>query len=1269
MPTEQEISELLDLYESLVAEGRNDDADFVLSEAERAQRSFEMGGPFLPREEQELLDAEALRRAREQQEKTELSYPSFLPAPPSKVTQAEEEIQAREAVSSPGGDEEEPYSEAIRGFVPMLRPTRIVEKFVAPLAEPVRLYTDPDTGKLRPPTATEELIESFARQPVLTESAGRALAAGARPEEVQKRVGPLEGAVIETPFQAATRALPSAVLAPITEAYRDVRIAGEEPLPMTAAGLGKMVLETLASDVEPSSTTLANYIRKAGEIGPAVERKLIEGAVGGARAATGVLERIAGQEPGSTPLAKELATLGVPQPVIPAPKAISDKPVSQRIREGETVATLIAEDPKSAQVYDREFGVLAPIAPQIASFVAEAPLPFTPLGVLTKGAKAAGVTSAVSKAVQSELTSRALQKAESTLANKLWGDLVGGVPDKPLKTFKEAEKEIRDFWSDPLLPREKNPLKDLDSLVQQAEKDLARVAPRTDLVRVSPSYAVPKDLAPKVIQKAAEDVALLRKQAQAGGRALTRAEEAVARDTAVRLGFEQEARRLDELGQFQVLLDGLDTPRVWDTGLFRAVKAFRSPESAMKRAAVVAAEEEVARKGQNALRQIRKEIEAGTKAGRSLDDMLEEISKRELAGVPKDELLKKVLEEAYGGPVANSIFERVKEIPRLRGADIRPDRMRELHAELVKSKIVDPGLVSPNFAANSLKIIMEEGVRKRVSKEALETFKKAYPDLARPTLALPNKVGPMKADALLEERQFFENGAEEFFRFADQIPARAVVRGPLDFQINEALGLVSAEVRNARQKFRLPLAAEAQLLGGELVAAPVRAFLTTGYKLPVLAEKVGVNTPYGYLQPADLDRMINDLGGFGPSRMDVKRRGLMVQDILLSAAKGFDLSRAAKAAPPGTFQTGFAKETAKEALRAARNLEASRPWAYAAVDAIEESFRRGVFAKALQEGRTPEAAMTLARRSQLDYGAPESRILQSLAPYWASAVSGMAAGAEFVELMAKNPQAYTIYLRALRAQQGGKDPEGIQGDLPLTQFFAPIPEGVTKDVFGRPLDILGPEAPGLQPLDTFLGVAKTVQAGGDVIRLLAEGDLIDATLQGSVEASDELLSSIADLSSVTLGEGERKGTKTFKRTGAGATTDQTYLAVLAVGKALGMEGPALRFLEPKAIKPPPNLAAFGKESYAWATKPPDAPGTFIYKGEQNGQEVFFLAQPSKEGRQRIKLLESLPFTDVALRGTRAAGAALEEGLPDAALWYIGAETVEEPTRKAVEQTR
>jgi hypothetical protein len=741
---------------------------------------------------------------------------------------------------------------------------------------------------------------------------------------------------------------------------------------------------------------------------------------------------------------------------------------------------------------------------------------------------------------------------------------------------------------------------------------------------------------------------------------LTRAAEAIARDDAVVDAAQAEARRLDELGQFQVLLDGISTPRVWDGEFVRAFRAAVLPggvEQAMKRASVTAAEQEVVRKGMDALRQFRREVEAGTAAGKSLDDILAGIGARELRDMPPVEIAKKVLEEAYGGERARTLVSFAQS----RGADLlRPNVARALHEELVRTRTV-PSAISPNFAANATKIIMEEGVRKRVSRDALDAYARQYPNSPRPTLAVPGTVGRLDASSMISERKFFENGAEERFRLVESIPTRAATFDPTVAQVAER---VAAVVRSAKQNTRIPVLADMAVLGGEIAMAPVRAYLTTRYTgLPVWSDMTGIVTPYGYLGADDVSRMIDDLGGFGPSRMDVARMGNLTSDILYSATKN---------------KTG---NVAKDVLM-------GRPWAYSLATAIEEGYRRGVFARALQEGRTPEAAIELARRSQLDYGLRDDfGIIQKLSPYLAVAVDTMAAGAEFIDKMAKNPRNYSTYLRALREQQQRQDPSGEMGDAPLRRALAPLSDEQTERLLGRPVDVLGPNAPLLAPVDAVVGLAQGVAGTGAAAGILVEEGplgLVTAALSGSAEAMDEIAERMALASAGFGGEPPSDSVATRRRALGPASIDQTYMATLALARAYdpdrsrGVYDRTLQFLAPDFEKPPKE-SALDPDTYPlrWAVRPPDRPGAFVVADTiETGDparptiETYFVLRPTKQGRQNLRTVAAAPIVGTPfVRALTAAGTAVESGVGEGVLWGLGAETVEEPTARAVEQVR
>ena len=1294
----------------------------LAAEEARQARSEEMGGAYPLLADQQTLDLREIIKD-EQDRATEQKYrPAFLPElPPVDVNRVADK---RASIATVGGDAEDPYLEAREDIVPFLRPTRIeavqrgpgVERIIerTPLGVPYR----PGEYDYRTPTESEELVESFARQPAMTQDAARALAAGE--EDPNRKVGLLDGGTFESPFGAVFRSLPASVEGAAVSAYRNLPRKELTPVEATPTGLVRAGIETMAGGAEEASDLLGKYLAKLpGDAGKfaskyatgstagakfralstlatsAPEKAIKRAGVGAVRGAIRGMELLDAQvEPGQ--VVQDLDTIGDMTPLIPAPKSIPNKPLSQRVREGEFILDVIKDDKALVKVYDREFGVLSDAAQTGTGLILGMQLPFTPVGVVTRGLAPLGVSAKAAKVVTNQLTKRAVSKAEEMLASRIVQDFTKSTTPISLKSLNVADiekaifKHGADFFGleasatvdrvireavdaglvlNPLSHKRREFRKLVTEAAENAKADLAMVTPRTDLVRVSPSYAVPKNMAPAVTKKAAKEVAEKRKLAEQTGQPFTRAEETVARDEAVVQAAQDEAKRLDKIGQFQVLLDGLNTPRAWDTELFRAVRALRNPEEAMKRAAVTAAEDEIKRHGMNALRNLRKDFEAGTKAGKSVSDIIEEVGQRELSALDPEAILKKVLDANYGEVLGGSIAEKLLSAGELaRGGGktatdwqmllagkvrpnyLRPDAAEELHKSLVASGIVRGG--EPAFAQNAVKIILDEGVASRITDDSLAAFQAAYPGIRKPTLEA------LETGGSLPEASFFNKETGDLFNLADELgDAAAGASKTVADRIEE----LAAVARTLTQNTRIPLVSEVRLLAGERLASPVRAFLTTKYKIPSgLGETVGVSTPYGYLRPADLHRMADELGGFGPSRMDVARKGLMVNDFLLAASK----------------------EKKDKVL----DFVVGRQTAYAFADQMEEGFRRAVFAKALQQGQTPEAAIELARRSQFDYGgAKDNKVIEALSPYWAGAVNMVASGKEFVDRVAKNPEAYSVYLRGLRTQQKIHDPLGEQGDTPLTRFYVPLPDGVTKDVFGKDIAVLGPEAPYLGPIDTVIGTFQVLQTVADLAEIVRDGELMEKVFAGSADALDDLAEAADSVASGFAMEYEPSSAEVTERSGVKLSTDQTYLATLAIARAkdpdpdnpTGQLADTLRFLDPDVVKPPKGKAAYADESSnAWAERPPDAPGTFIFAqmeavpGYEEKREVYYLLKPSKVGRARIQALWAAPQIVPELeQAYRAVGTGLDSGVGEGILWYLGAETVEDPKKNLVESMR
>jgi len=414
----------------------------------------------------------------------------------------------------------------------------------------------------------------------------------------------------------------------------------------------------------------------------------------------------------------------------------------------------------------------------------------------------------------------------------------------------------------------------------------------------------------------------------------------------------------------------------------------------------------------------------------------------------------------------------------------------------------------------------------------------------------------------------------------------------------------------------------------------------------------GVLTPSGYLRGADLNRMIDDLGGFGPSRIDTERLGAMTSDILLAATK-------------------------RTTRNVRKDVAMGRPWAHGIAQSIEEGFRRGVFVDALQKGETPEAAMTLARRSQFDYGQQDVEIVRALGPYWAGAVSTAAAGAEFIERVARDPRNYSRYLRALREQQRANDPTGEQGDTPLRTLFVPMTDEVAEDLFGRALDVLGPSAPYLAPVDAVVGLAQAVAGVEGATKIMSEAGargLAAAALNGGVEAMEAFAERMALASAGLSGQPPSEAAATRRRALGPASIDTTYLATLALARSLDPDGfwhnVMFSVLRPEFQRPPTELGSKDDPLRWFALPSKDPPaGAFVYEAT-DVPGTYYVVRPSKVGRQNLRTLSSIPVVGpVVNRIITTTGIGMEEGVGEGILWGIGAETVEEPTARAVEQVR
>ncbi|UCG43050.1 MAG: hypothetical protein JSU73_00085, partial [candidate division WOR-3 bacterium] len=180
----------------------------------------------------------------------------------------------------------------------------------------------------------------------------------------------------------------------------------------------------------------------------------------------------------------------------------------------------------------------------------------------------------------------------------------------------------------------------------------------------------------------------------------------------------------------------------------------------------------------------------------------------------------------------------------------------------------------------------------------------------------------------------------------------------------------------------------------------------------------GITTPTGvYYSPADLVKLAEQ-EGIGYTAVEAERIGGLVNDILadLNRTYGRAGRRFLDSINPAT--KGFWTRTA---------------------EAMEQSFRQGVFEARLAVGDTVTEAAEVARRSQFDYDEVPSFLREGVFPQIYQGVSTTYKLQQEMALAAlRNPRALTAYLKTLDGIQEAQDPYGIEGDRSLLNLKVPV---------------------------------------------------------------------------------------------------------------------------------------------------------------------------------------------------------------------------------------
>ena len=183
----------------------------------------------------------------------------------------------------------------------------------------------------------------------------------------------------------------------------------------------------------------------------------------------------------------------------------------------------------------------------------------------------------------------------------------------------------------------------------------------------------------------------------------------------------------------------------------------------------------------------------------------------------------------------------------------------------------------------------------------------------------------------------------------------------------------------------------------------------------------GITTPTGaYYTPADLLKLAEQ-EGIGFTSVQSERVGLLMMDILT------DVNRTLK---------GRGKKLFDEINPVTKTF-----WTRTA-EAMERSFRHGVFEARLAAGDTVAEAGRAARRSQFDYSEIPDLLRQGrLAELFVGAQTTYKLSVEMARLALSNPKLLTKYFRTLEAMHKIQDPYGVGGDQSLLNLKVTVGEG------------------------------------------------------------------------------------------------------------------------------------------------------------------------------------------------------------------------------------
>jgi hypothetical protein len=389
----------------------------------------------------------------------------------------------------------------------------------------------------------------------------------------------------------------------------------------------------------------------------------------------------------------------------------------------------------------------------------------------------------------------------------------------------------------------------------------------------------------------------------------------------------------------------------------------------------------------------------------------------------------------------------------------------------------------------------------------------------------------------------------------------------------------------------------------------------------------GLTTPEGLYYSGDELITLGEELGLGVTRATAERVGRVAQDLvddvyrLIPRAKG--LEDRADDIPP-TERWRFDP--------VAKNF-----WTRTA-EAVDRSWRQGLFEARLLAGDDPATAARRAREAALDFDQVPGPVRERIASVVQGASTAWQTMTELAILGAKSPRALNGYLKALEEQKKVQDPYNVEGDLSLLNLDLGDVPGVGE---------LRVPGPGSQFLVAMISAARAADVVGanllrsatsgaeGVAEVIAKDDELlsyrtgDALVEGALRALEAREEGVSPLRPLLEG---------VKRLEPFSDERAFWTAALAAhdadpGHDNGAWSMFVRVFDPVVV-PPPADRAHPRISDGWISVPPGTPHVVLR---------------DLEGRPYYQVLEMGPRGELNVAALRAATPAeLERALPIAA---------------------